>query len=238
MLYRVILSHHQTENIRKFPHDERTVFVFDAPTAEDIKECEALGCHYVLMPSAGHRGMNRNTGLQFILREFSPDYNDYVEFFDGDRYPTEYNPEKVLNLMRTYSIDCMLYSCEHDARHQKIFVPLSGATVVDTGTLCNPFYSCGFCMRVGAIQDVMAYNHGFLFEPRFNKWGSEDQFLGLECEHLHLCVAMTNETLLNGKVGGDSDQHQDYRESLQTYVDLIREHDFPIRNKPRDFEVV
>lgn len=238
MLYRVILSHNQTENIRKFPHDDHTVFVFDAPTAEDIKECEALGCHYVLMPSAGHRGMNRNTGLQFILREFSPDYNDYVEFFDGDRYPTEYNPEKVLNLMRTYSIDCMLYSCEHDARHQKVFVPLSGATVVDTGTLCNPFYSCGFCMRVGAIQDVMAYNHGFLFEPRFNKWGSEDQYLGLVCDYLRQKVAITCETLLNGKVGGDSDQHQDYRESLQTYIDLIREHNFPIRNEPRNFEVV
>ena len=238
MLYRVILSHNQTENIRKFPHDDHTVFVFDAPTAEDIKECEALGCHYVLMPSAGHMGMNRNTGLQFILREFSPDYNDYVEFFDGDRYPTEYNPEKVLNLMRTYSIDCMLYSCEHDARHQKVFVPLSGATVVDTGTLCNPFYSCGFCMRVGAIQDVMAYNHGFLFEPRFNKWGSEDQYLGLVCDYLRQKVAITCETLLNGKVGGDSDQHQDYRESLQTYIDLIREHNFPIRNEPRNFEVV
>ena len=238
MLYRVILSHYQTENIRKFPHDEHTVFVFDAPTAEDIKECEALGCRYVLMPSAGHRGMNRNTGLQFILQTFSPSYDDYVEFFDGDRYPTDYNPEKVLKIMQDSHIDCMLYSCEHDARHQKIFVPLSGATLVDTGTLCNPFYSCGFCMRVGAIQDIMAYNHGFLFEPRFTRWGSEDQFLGLECEHLRFRVAMTNETLLHGNVGGDSDQHQDYRESLQTYVDLIREHDFPIRNKPRDFVVV
>ena len=238
MLYRVILSHHQTENIRKFPHDEHTVFVFDAPTAEDIKECEALGCRYVLMPSAGHRGMNRNTGLQFVLQTFAPNYDDYVEFFDGDRYPTDYNPEKVQKIMQENHIDCMLYSCERDARHQKIFVPLSGATLVDTGTLCNPFYSCGFCMRVGAIQDIMAYNNGFLFEPRFDKWGSEDQFLGLECEHLHFRVAMTNETLLNGSVGGDSDQHQDYRESLQTYVDLIREHDFPIRNKPRDFVVV
>ena len=100
MLYRVILSHYQTENIRKFPHDEHTVFVFDAPTAEDIKECKALGCRYVLMPSAGHRGMNRNTGLQFVLQTFAPNYDDYVEFFDGDRYPTDYNPEKVQKIMQ------------------------------------------------------------------------------------------------------------------------------------------
>ena len=98
MLYRVILSHNQTDNIRKFPHGPQTVFVFDAPTAEDIKECEALGCRYVIMPLAGHRGMNRNTGLQFILQNFSPNYDDYVEFFDGDRFPTDYNPDKVLKL--------------------------------------------------------------------------------------------------------------------------------------------
>lgn len=238
MLYRVILSHNQTENIRKFPHDQQTVFVFDAPTADDIKECEAIGCRYVVMPSAGHRGMNRNTGLQYILDTFSPSYDDYVEFFDGDRYPTEYNIDRVLDLMRGNHIDCMLYSCEHDSRHHKIFVPLSGATLVDTGILCNPFYSCGFCMRVGAIQDVIAYNNGFLFEPRFTRWGSEDQFLGLECDYLHLRVAITVETLLNGSVGGDADQHSDYREALQTYVDVIREHNLPIRNVPREFEVL
>lgn len=238
MIYRVILSHNQTENIRKFPHDEHTVFVFDAPTPEDIKECDELGCRYFLMPSAGHRGMNRNGGLDFIMETFSPSCDDYVEFFDGDRYPTVYNQEKVIKLMQENNLDCMLYSCEHDSRHQKIFVPLSGATLVDTGCLCNPFYSCGFCMRMGAIQDVISYNDGFLFEPRFNKWGSEDQFLGLVCEQLHMRVAITNETLLNGRVGGDSDQHSDYRESLQTYVDLIREHNLPIRSEPREFEVL
>lgn len=238
MIYRVVLSHHQTENIRKFPSGCSTVFVFDEPTQEDIDECNTHGCSHVCMPVAGNRGANRNAGLKKVLSTFKPKHDDYVEFFDGDRFPTTYNPDSVLRLMEKYDIHCMLYSCGHDARHTKIYVPLEGATIVDTGTLCNPFYSCGFIMRVSAILDVIAFNNGVFFEQRFTTWGNEDQYLGLVCEHLKHKVALTCETLLNGKVGGDSDSHQDYRESLQTYVDLIREHNFPIRNEPIRCEVV
>lgn len=238
MIYRVVLSHHQTENIRKFPSGCSTVFVFDDPIQEDIDECNAHGCSHVCMPVAGNRGANRNAGLQKVLSTFKPKPDDYVEFFDGDRFPTTYNPDSVLRLMEKYDIHCMLYSCGNDARHTKIYVPLEGATIVDTGTLCNPFYSCGFIMRVSAILDVIAFNNGVFFEQRFTTWGNEDQYLGLVCEHLKHKVAITCETLLNGKVGGDSDSHQDYRESLQTYVDLIREHNFPIRNEPIRCEVV
>ena len=238
MIYRVVLSHHQTENIRKFPSGCSTVFVFDDPIQEDIDECNAHGCSHVCMPVAGNRGANRNAGLQKVLSTFKPKPDDYVEFFDGDRFPTTYNPDSVLRLMEKYDIHCMLYSCGNDARHTKIYVPLEGATIVDTGTLCNPFYSCGFIMRVSAILDVIAFNNGVFFEQRFTTWGNEDQYLGLVCEHLKHKVAITCETLLNGTVGGDSDSHQDYRESLQTYVDLIREHNFPIRNEPSRCEVV
>lgn len=238
MIYRVVLSHHQTENIRKFPSGCSTVFVFDDPIQEDIDECNAHGCSHVCMPVAGNRGANRNAGLQKVLSTFKPKHDDYVEFFDGDRFPTTYNPDSVLRLMEKYDIHCMLYSCGNDARHTKIYVPLEGATIVDTGTLCNPFYSCGFIMRVSAILDVIAFNNGVFFEQRFTTWGNEDQYLGLVCEHLKHKVALTCETLLNGKVGGDSDSHHDYRESLQTYVDLIMEHNFPIRNEPSRCEVV
>lgn len=238
MIYQVILSHNQTENIRKFPCGCSTVFVFDAPTKEDLDECDAHGCSYVCLPVAGNRGANRNAGLQKVLNELNPNFDDYVEFFDGDRFPTAYNPDKVLSLMENHNIQCMLYSCEQDARHKKIDVPSEGAVIVDTGTLCNPFYSCGFIMRVSAILEVMAFNNGFLFEPCFTRWGGEDQFLGLMCEYLKLRVAITNETRLNGRVGGDADQHSDYRESLQTYIDVIREHNIPIRGESRKFEVV
>lgn len=238
MLYTVIISHNQTENIRQFPEGCSTVFVFDAPTKEDIAECTAHGCTYVTMPVAGNRGGNRNAGLQKVMDAFRPSPDDYIEFFDGDRFPTEYRPERVMSIMKEHNIQCMLYSCGKDARHEKIHVPETGATLVDTGTLCNPFYSCGFVLRVSAIKGIMEYNNGYLFEPRFTRWGSEDQYLGLLCEHLNYRVAITRETMLNGQVGGDCDVHQDYRESIQTYVDLIREHNLPIRNESRKFEVL
>ena len=238
MIYRVVISHNQTENIRKFPFGCSTVFVFDAPTKEDFDECTAQGCSYVCLPVAGNRGANRNAGLQKVLTTLTPKFDDYVEFFDGDRFPTAYNPDKVLRLMEGHNIQCMLYSCKEDARHEKIDVPSEGATIVDTGTLCNPFYSCGFIMRVSALLEIIAFNNGFLFEPRFTRWGSEDQYLGLVCEHLKYRVGITRETTLNGRVGGDCDCHQDYRESLQTYVNMIREHNLPFRYECRKPEVV
>ena len=238
MIYRIVLSHNQTENIRKFPSGCSTVFVFDAPTQEDINECNSHGCSHVCMPVAGNRGANRNAGLKKVLDTFNPNFDDYVEFFDGDRFPTTYNPEKVLRLMERHNIQCMLYSCENDTRHEKIEVQPEGATIVDTGTLCNPFYSCGFIMRVSAILEILAFNNGFLFEPRFTRWGSEDQYLGLVCEHLKYRVGITRETTLNGRVGGDCESHQDYQEALQTYIDMIREHNLPFRNVYRTPELV
>lgn len=232
MHYRVIISHKQHEYIRKFPYLRNTSIVFDAPNQEDIAVCNELGYHPVFVESCGNRGHNRNAGLTHILDTYDLQDEDIIEFFDGDRFPvTEYSTEQVYNLLAQNDADCLLYTCHHfDARLEKHYVPLEGSALIDTGTLCNPFYSCGFSMSVSAIRKVMQFNHGFFFEPRFTKWGCEDQFMGLVCSNLGLRVAITCEIGLNGNVGGDSHMHTDYRESLQTYVDLIREHNLPIRN--------
>lgn len=231
MLYHVVISHRQTEHLGKFP--EGSIYVFDSITDGDIFACSKRGCAYVAVPQAGNRGFNRDAGLSYIMEHYTPADDDVVEFFDGDRYPVAYAPDATLSAMRIDGIDCMLYSCNKDSRHARIYVPLKGFSVVDTGTLCNPFYSCGFAMKVGAIRKVMAFNGGGLFEHRFTKWGCEDQYLGLVCDKLGLRVALTCETLLNGSVGGDQFVHPDYRESLQQYVDLIREKGLPVRNEPR-----
>lgn len=236
MFYHVVISHNQTEHIHKFP--KGSVFVFDAPTAEDIKECDRLGYPHVIVPQSGNRGANRNAGLSYVLSKYNPDMGDIVEFFDGDRYPIQYHPEAVFSLMLKNCIHAMLYTCDNDSRLQKICVNPEGATFVDTGTLCNPFYSCGFAMRVSAIHAIEAYNNGYLFEPRFTLWGCEDQFLGLVCDHLHLSVALTRETMLNGNVGGDAVMHANYRESLQQYIDTIVARNLPIRSEHRPFKVL
>lgn len=234
MVYRIIISHKQTDSLWRFPKGAPTVAVFDAPTQDDLDSCRALGYHAVAMPQTGNRSANRNAGLRWLLghRACAPD--DIAEFLDGDRYPVQYKDPGAL--MARHGLDVLLYACSSDERMKKIYVPLEGATLVDTGTLCNPFYSCGFAMTMAAIQKVVASNGGYLFEPRFTGWGCEDQYLGLICSHLGMRVAITAEVTLNGGVGGDSGEHSGYRESLQQYVDLIREKKLEIRNEPRPFQ--
>lgn len=236
MVYHIVISHHQTENIIKFPSD--SIFVFDDLTDEDTKVCLANNIPYVTVSQAGNRSINRNTGLKYLFEHYNLTDNDIIEFFDGDRYPIEYNLPRVKQIMDSNDIDIVLYSCQNDTRQSKIFVPLSGVTIIDTGTLCNPFYSCGFCIKVAAINKIMAFNNNNFFEPSFIYWGGEDQYMGLICDKLNIKVALTNEVLLNGKVGGDQEIHANYMETMQNYINLIRLHDLPIRNEPKEYYVL
>ena len=236
MIYRIVLSHRQTEYLNKFP--ENSIFVFDEPTEEDILYCKEHNIKYVISPEKGNRSLNRNTGLSFILSNYKVNDNDIIEFFDGDRYPTTYNYENILSLIENNNLDIMLYTCSYDTRLKKIFVPLEGATVIDTGTMCNPFYSCGFAIKVSAIKKVFEINNNLLFDQSFIYWGGEDQYLGLLCDKLNLKVAITTEVTLNGNVGGDDVNHNNYRETLQNYVNLIIKNNIPIRNKARESYII
>ena len=238
MIYRIIISHNQTGSLSRFPSGVPTVAVFDAYTDADAQCCHDLGIVPVIVPQSGNRGANRNAGLEYLMGGALLAPNDIVEFFDGDRFPTQYSVWSVNSLMRRHSLDVLLYTCPSDARTERIAIPSDGAMLVDTGTLCNPFYSCGFAMRFSAIDSVLKFNGNHLFEPRFTKWGCEDQYLGLICARLGLRVAITAEILLNGSVGGDADQHDDYKESLQQYVDLIRMRNLEIRSEPRPPELL
>lgn len=236
MLYHIVISHRQPEYITKFP--KGSVFVFDAITDADSATCEKYGYPYVTVDTEGNRGANRNAGLARVFRDYHLKDSDIVEFFDGDRFPVKYEPKRIMSLMDEHGIDCMLYTCETDIRSTRIHIPCSGATIIDTGTLGNPFYSCGFAMCVGAIRKAMDFNGGILFEERFTRWGVEDQYLGLVCDHVGMTVGITQETILNGCVGGDSDEHDDYRDSLQEYVDIVKEKGLGIRSESRAFLVV
>lgn len=238
MLYRVIISHGQSEFLDKFPPGPLTVAVFDAYTDADAYKCHELGFQALPVPQMGNRGANRNAGLQYLLNGALLAPDDIIEFFDGDRFPKQYDAWSVTSLIRAHNLDVLLYTCADDARLQRIPIAPAGTALVDTGTLCNPFYSCGFAMQFAAIGQLLKTNGGNLFEPRFTKWGCEDQYLGLLCAKLGLRVALTSEIILNGKVGGDSDAHPEYRESLQQYIDLIYEKNLDIRDEPRPYEVL
>lgn len=229
-VYRVIISHLQSDSLAEFPPDENTVVVLDAPTESDLDACARNGYRIRVMLSSGNRGSNRNAGLHRVYDLYHPSDTDIVEFLDGDRYPVAYDPS-TLDVLRDGRADCLLYSCESDTRPVRYGLG-TGISIVDTGTLCNPFYSCGFAMTLSAIRRVEGYNGGAFFEPRFDRWGCEDQYMGLVCSVLGIRCAFTDRTVLHGEVGGDSFRHPDYRLALQTYVDLVRERGIPVRCDP------
>lgn len=225
---RVIISHGQTNYLPSFYTScvQNTVVVLDAPTDEDTYLCKIHGYNTVLMPKMGNRSANRNAGLSYIMDQY-PD-TDIVEFLDGDRVPESYSPMHTQELLRG-TADCVLYTCVKDTRKSKYIVGAALDTVVDTGTMCNPFYSCGFAMTTQAIRRVQEFNQGMLFDERFTEWGCEDQLLGLICSHLGLTVVLTTTTTIAGDVGGDAHRHDTYRVALQKYVDAIRELGLTVR---------
>jgi hypothetical protein len=214
------------------------VFVLDAPTEDDLDICKNNGLLYTVVGSAGNRGKNRNTGLQYIVQHFNLSDDDIIEFFDGDRYIVRSNENALTVLFDQEHVDGVLYTCDNDARLTKYNVPMNGAMVLDTGTLCNPFYSCGFGIKYGAIKKIIEYNDGEFFVEIFNKWGCEDQFMGLVCDQLDLNIAITTEIQLNGNVGGDQHAHDDYKESLQHYVDLMLFRHIPFRNEAKPSRII
>lgn len=214
-MFRVIISHNQYKYISLFP--KNSLFVFDDIKSEDIKECH--GNKFITVESKGNRGYNRNAGLNYILKTFEPKDSDVVEFFDGDRFPIIYNEEYVKRIIYQNDLGVLLYSCENDERHKRI--KFDSIKIVDTGTICNPFYSCGFAITINAIKRIFEINENELFDTSFKEWGCEDQYLGILCDKLGIKVAITKEIILNGNVGGDSSKHFNYTKSLQHYIDKM-----------------
>lgn len=228
MIRRIVISHHQSDYLCKFP--DGALFVFDDPTDVGISYCIENERQYTVVGKSGNRGHNRNAGLTVLLDTTDLQDDDIIEFFDGDRFPVLYDIDSVCKDMERHSFDAVLYMCMNDERNKRLDIPDGRTAIVGLCTLSNPFYSCGFAMKVSAIRKIMEYNGGTrLFEDSFTHWGCEDQFLGLICGKLGLRVAITRKVVLNGSVGGDSDRHHDYIDSLQEYVNAIMKHQISIK---------
>lgn len=215
MRYQVVISHNQSRFVDRFSDifgNERIVFVFDAMDEYDIRAMERNhNVNIVTVRTPGNRSANRNAGLAYVMSHFAVSDDDIVEFFDGDRFPVCYSPRELGD------IDVLLYPCENDKRFEKL-----KPGPVSTRWVSNPFYSCGFAIKVSAIRKIEALNGGKLFKEEFREWGCEDQYLGMQCHLSGLNVVLDSRTVLAGTVGGDELSHPNYRATLQQYVDLIR----------------
>lgn len=207
---KVIISHHQTEFIRKFPFSD-VVYVFDDPTPSDL---EAVKCSpYIIMGKPGNRSANRNAGLNYWLNQ-RPNSNSIIEFFDGDRFPIRYaNPADEMERLGT---DILLYPCNKDIR-AAYTKPGNPIYIKGPG---NAFFSCGFAIRKKAIDKIMKFNQGSFFSEEFKGWGGEDQYMGTVAAHLEISCALSAKTILNGSVGGDEGTHPDYIQAMSTYIKL------------------
>jgi hypothetical protein len=222
MHYRIVISHGQTGYIPKFLDvfgtDSNILFVFDAMTDADLHLVQSAGIPYVCVLNEGNRPLNRNTGLRYWEQNAAMRDDDVIEFFDGDRVPVQYLPDSVPD-----DWDVLLYTCENDRRLEKLKIGK-----VTTNVLCNPFYSCGFAMKYGAVKKIYGMNDGRLFDESFTQWGCEDQYLGVMCGRAGMNIYLHDGVILSGKVGGDELSHPKYRESLQHYVNrLLEKNIFP-----------
>ena len=125
---------------------------------------------------------SRNLGLQAC----DPDQD--VLFLDGDRYIVEgeFSPEE-------WKEDVALFKLQSDNRdnihdYQKVY-----------GTVHNGFYSCGLFIKRKAIDMILNFQGGYLFnEDIQNSWGIEDTYLGDVCYHLGLSCDLHPNIRLHG----------------------------------------
>ena len=223
MIFRVIISHQQTEYIDQFVKIFGTnlLFVFDDMTGADLDKINQYGVSYIKNEHCGNRTQNRNMGLYEWETRVNLADNDIIEFFDGDRPPIRYDLSSI-----PPDFDVLLYTCQTDKRLQKLKPGL-----VNVNMLCNPFYSCGFCIKYSLVKKIYNINRGMLFDESFTSWGCEDQYLGVMCGHIGAKVYLYDNVVLNGQVGGDELSHSDYIKSLQHYIDKLRENGiFPHAN--------
>lgn len=220
MIYRIVISHHQAPYLERFSKSFQFVAVFDNMDSSDKDAVENLGIQdIVAVPQKGNRSLNRNLGYT-LLSSVSPlGMDDIVEFYDGDRVPQTYDPEYVERTIRENNLGVLLYTCEKDTRKSR-YLQGESFRIVDTGSIVNPFYSCGFAIKVSALERIREFNGGDFFRTEFTGWGCEDQYTGLVCHHLNIPVGLTDRICLLGDVGGDSDWHLSYRESLQEYINM------------------
>ena len=208
---KVVISHQQTEYISHFSFPD-TVFVFDAPTPEDLKCAGDLPI--ITMKKAGNRSANRNAGLAYWAPHLTePDA--IIEFFDGDRFPIKY--EDPAAEMAATGADILLYPCEKDIRFG---YAKPGAELYMKGP-GNAFFSCGLAIRKSAIDKIVAFNKGDFFCEAFSGWGGEDQYMGTVAAHLGLKCVLSAKTVLNGSVGGDEGEHPDYIQATTMYLQMV-----------------
>lgn len=188
----VIIGHNEgesvTDMVRSIPSEWHKIYVADRCTDKTLKRLSfAENTAIVDTTPLGLVGRQTSFCRNLGLSECAKDSD--VLFLDGDRYVVYGDIKKAVENCDT---DILLFRLEDDNRTDQ-------STKENYGRLCNGFFSCGIFFRRSAIDRVMKFQGGQLFnEGLQNDWGIEDISLGDVCYHLGLSVSLCEDVHLHG----------------------------------------
>lgn len=184
----VIIGRNEGESIEKMiesTNGYKRIWVADRCSDNTVKKLTKYNETFIKTPIylfGRQTSYVRNLGLS------KTDGVSDVLFLDGDRYVEKGS----LNGLESTKNDVSLLKVVEDTRDD---TPYS----VFYGNICNNFYSCGVFFKRGAINKILQFQKGELFDVSVQSmWGIEDTYLGDVCYHLGLSVDYYNGCRLHG----------------------------------------
>lgn len=164
----------------------KRIWILDRCTDDSEKQLLVLGETYFKTKSklkGRQTSYCRNLGLSKC------DSNKDILFLDGDRFPKA----GTLQQLTTWPHDIALLLIEWDNRIYTEFTE-------KYGTVMNDFFSCGVYFKREAINKILTFQKGKLFNEKIQQhWGIEDTYLGDVCYHLGLTCNLYFYVRLQGK---------------------------------------
>ncbi len=189
----VIIGRNEAQSIRQMyealrPYDSgNRIWILDRCTDNSEKLLQQLGEKYYKTPenlTGRQTSFSRNLGLSKCHGSHD------VLFLDGDRFPVEGG----LNGLPGWDKDIALLLLEKDGRsvindYENVY-----------GNVHNGFFSCGIFIRKKAIDKIVQFQQGELFDTGLQHvWGIEDTYLGDVCYHLGLTCGIYTGCKLRGE---------------------------------------
>lgn len=163
------------------------VWVADRCSDDTVKKLEKYGEKFIKTPIylfGRQTSYARNLGLS------KTDKNSDVLFLDGDRFIEEGSLDGLENTKN----DISLLKITDDSRGDEPYSDFYGC-------VNNRFYSCGIFFKRDAINKVLGFQNGELFDTSVQSmWGIEDTYLGDVCYHLRLTADYFNNCKLHGVI--------------------------------------
>src|SRR5690554_5809690 len=174
------------ESLKSLMPNSNRIWVLDRCTDDSEKQLKKA--KEIYYKTHGHlKGRQTSYSRNLGLSKTNPEHD--VLFLDGDRYPVL----GILSNLKHSVVDVNLLLLDIDDRVCMRFDQVYG-------TVHNGFYSCGVFFKRDAINKILKFQKGELFNTKIQKdWGIEDVYLGDVCYHLGLSCDIYYNVRLQGR---------------------------------------